>query len=102
MFKTFQEWLLLVRLLLTNVRSTIELAPPLVYVGVLRILRGTTSSVAIASSNTFPRALVNLLPQSTAQELKSPAIATGKYCLASSVSRSRNSENCSIERLGGA
>ncbi|GBP84946.1 hypothetical protein EVAR_90958_1 [Eumeta japonica] len=42
------------------------------------MLRGTTSSVAIATSSTFPRALVNFQTQSTAQKLKLPAIATGK------------------------
>ena len=63
---------------------------------------GTTSSLENASSSALPLLFVSVLSQSTTHALKSPAMATGEYFLASSVSLSRKSMNSLVYPLGGA
>ena len=81
---TLQQVLPLRKPLLTNVRSIIELASPLMKVGFSPSLSSVKSSTEKASKSVCPPFFVSLLPHPTAQALKSPAMATGLRFQASS------------------
>ena len=84
MSDTLQQVLSLRRSLLTNVRSIIELASPLMKVGFSPSLSSVRSSTKNASKSHCPLLFVSLLPHSTAQALKSPAMTTVLRSLACS------------------
>ena len=79
-------FIILPKLELTIVRSTIDVLTSLSYVDTSPVLRRTTSRPAIASSSSFPLLFVHLLSQSVAQALKSPDMTTEERSPASSTS----------------
>ena len=98
---TLQQALPLKRPLLSNLRSIIELALPLMKVGFSPLLSSVRSSTKNASKSVYPLFFISLLPHPTAQTLKSPAMAAGLRFLASSTIRSNILSKSSWIMLGG-
>ena len=99
---TVQSFPTLAKLGLTRVRSIIELSVSLSKVGRVPVFRRVKSNHDIASRSSVPLSFVFLLPHSSAQALKSPAMEQGECSLASSTSLSSKSVNSLIFKLGGA